>query len=774
METAAMKKILGVSLTELVVTVAIVSVIGAGAFVGIRQLDEAQNQVQSRAAQMANAQLLLPLIEMEQARHGQQVINPDPICLIHHDGTAWKHSCVKGDEVTTPAQGFLTCRVLESGKAQRTAMYFSSAADTDSDPEKTAYRLFRQTFESDDCDLSRADLQTEGFYNNTLNFDLNKHDTLTGVDSRFVLSDEVKSFEVNFSADGLTVENSISFIAGKTLVTEGNTTRIENNQLDFDTSVTPSLTEDDRPVFSFGTAKVVIASGNDANIHVFSNRPVFEDTTVLWALGNSSSTRIIYAGQTRTSAPIKISNASASDNLILLPSDDYLTDEFAELVIQEKENFKPDVRARLSANRLIYGGPAETIEVFLTGQASGATKIELEIDKASCDDPDADPVVLEYSSSDTCSIPVTISNGETTPSSETRIKATASGTDKLITATFQAASGSNYYGLAGTPELSFELVSDLPEISFLSSTSKSIRSASGSKKHRVILLSDQALSRDITVNLSIASGASADCSDDYQVLDQTDCDGSYETTFPAGRFEHEFEIDIKPDAANDDKESFKLAIDEGSYAVDSDKDEHTVDLLQYSVVSFASASISNVDESQSTLSIPLTLSPKAENEVKLYFSSAAADATSNQFIDWTFASSSNPLSASGSSATLVLNLKDDSVPEGIEKIAITFDEDKLIGEVIAASGSQSILETSDDAASDFCYPAGDLTIGDSGDDHFHDTIGDDDVSGADIKGGSIQITDGFQTSDRLTVTGEPDDDTSDNTNLVHTSLIPLR
>ena len=477
-----MKQIAGVSLTELVVTVAIVSVIGAGAFVGIQQLNEAQNQVQSRAAQMANAQLLLPLIEMEQARHGQQVINPDPICLIHQDGTAWKHSCVEGDEVPTPAQGFLTCRVLESGKAQRTAMYFSSALDPDSDPQKTSYRLFRQTFESDDCDLSKPDLQTEGFYNDTANFDLNKHDTLTGVDSRFVLSDEVKSFEVNFSADGLTVENSISFIAGKTLVTEGNTTRIEDNQLDFDTSVTPSLTEDDRPVFSFGTAKVVIASGNDANVHVFSNRPVFEDTTVLWALGNSSSTRIIYAGQTRTSAPIKISNASAANNLILLPSEDYLTDEFAELVIQEKENFKPDVRARLSANRLIYGGPAETIEVFLTGQASGATKIELEIDKASCDDPDADPVVLEYSSSDTCSILVTISNGETTPSSETRIKAAATGTDKLITATFQAASGSNYYGLVGTPELSFELVSDLPEISFLSSTSKSIRAASGSKK----------------------------------------------------------------------------------------------------------------------------------------------------------------------------------------------------------------------------------------------------------------------------------------------------
>ena len=655
METAAMKKILGVSLTELVVTVAIVSVIGAGAFVGIRQLDEAQNQVQSRAAQMANAQLLLPLIEMEQARHGQQVINPDPICLIHHDGTAWKHSCVEGDEVTTPAQGFLTCRVLESGKAQRTAIYFSSAADTDSDPEKTAYRLFRQTFESDDCDLSRADLQTEGFYNDTANFDLNKHDTLTGVDSRFVLSDEVKSFEVNFSADGLTVENSISFIAGKTIVTEGNTTRIEDNQLDFDTSVTPSLTEDDRPVFSLGTETLIIASGNDAQIYVYSDRPVFEDTKILWALGNSSGTKIIYAGQTRTSAPISISNASSSDNLILLPSEDYLTDEYAELVIQEKENFKPNVRARLSANRLIYGGPAETIEVFLTGQASGATEIELEINQASCDDPDANPVVLQYSSSDTCLIPVEISDGETTPSSETRIKAAASGTDKLITAAFQAASGSNYYGLAGTPELSFEFVSDLPEISFLSSGSTAIEPGADSNRHRVVLLSNIQLPRDLTVNLGLTA-ASATCgsSSDFKVPDQS-CGDSYETTFPAGQFEHAFEVDIYADSSADDDETLVISLSNGAYDIDGSADEHSITISEYSIVSFANSSITSIEESDGTATIALNIEPAAQTELKLKFASAAVGDT-NTFIDWSFADNPLTVTEGSSSANLTLNL----------------------------------------------------------------------------------------------------------------------
>ena len=280
----------------------------------------------------------------------------------------------------------------------------------------------------------------------------------------------------------------------------------------------------------------------------------------------------------------------------------------------------------------------------------------------------------------------------------------------------------------------------------------------------MILLSDQALSRDITVNLSIASGASADCSDDYQVPDQTDCDGSYDTTFPAARFEHEFEIDIKPDAANDDKESLKLAIEEGSYAVDSEKDEHTVELLQYSVVSFASASIANVDESQSTLSIPLTLSPESENEVKLYFSSAAADATSNQFLDWTFASSSNPLIASGNKATLTLKFDDDTVPEGVEKIAIIFDENKFIGEVIGASGSQSVLTTVDNNDSEYCLPSGFNPDADGGGTNLLNITASSANSPsfylkntADLTannlggstGGTVQIADGFQSGDEL-------------------------
>ena len=57
-----------------------------------------------------------------------------------------------------------------------------------------------------------------------------------------------------------------------------------------------------------------------------------------------------------------------------------------------------------------------------------------------------------------------------------------------------------------------------------------------------------------------------------------------------------------------------------------------------------------------------------------------------------------------------------------------------------------------------------MTIGTSNSDHFHDTEGSDDVSGH--QGRLHSDNDGFQTTDRLTVTDAPADDTLSYTNLV--------
>ena len=233
-----MNKHKGVSLTELVMTMAIVSVIGAGAYVGIQQLEEARTEVETRATQMANAQLLLPLIEMEQARHGQQVANGQPACLIQQVGSAWLNTC-EGDQVEPPAPGFITCRIDDTDQAIRTVIYHASAANKPDEKPEVLYRLFRETYETDDCDLADGEGASDpAFFGSgkDLSEEANSKRRF-----RFVLSDEVEQFTVGYAADGSTLENQIRFISQDTLVTQGDSTSTQGNALDFESSVTQSL-----------------------------------------------------------------------------------------------------------------------------------------------------------------------------------------------------------------------------------------------------------------------------------------------------------------------------------------------------------------------------------------------------------------------------------------------------------------------------------------------------------------------------------------------------
>lgn len=756
-----MKQHKGVSLTELVMTMAIVSVIGAGAYIGIQQLEEARTQVETRATQMANAQLLLPLIEMEQARHGQQVANGQPACLIQQVGSAWLNTC-EGDQVEPPAPGFITCRIDDNDQAIRTVIYHASAANKPDEKPDVLYRLFRETYETDDCDLADGEGPSDpAFFGSGK--DLSEEANLQSVASRFVLSDEVEQFTVGYAADGSTLQNQIRFISLDTLVTQGDSTSTQGNALDFESSVTQSLLQDDRPVLSFGTDALTIASGVDPEIYIFSNRPVYSDIDVQWQIGTASGSASLEAGKSRTTDAISIAHASTADPLTILATDDYLLGDTPLLSFTVVDSFTPNVRVRVGQTTLSYGGSTESVDVFLTGAASGATAIGMEVEDASCTESD-DTYTLNYDTSSSCEIVINVPDGQRQISESLNFKAASSGSDGSVNIVINAASSSEHYGRDGTPEITLNLVSDLPEISFLSGGSTAIEPGTDSNRHRVVLLSDTRLPRDLTVNLSLTA-ASATCgsSSDFKVPDQS-CGDSYKTTFPAGQFEHAFEVDIYADSSADDDETLELSLSDGAYDIDGSADEHSITISEYSIVSFANTSITSIEESDGTATIALNIEPAAQTELKLKFASAAVGDT-NTFIDWSFADNPLTVTEGSGSANLTLNLTNDSVPEGTEKIEISLVGDDFIGEALAGTPDSTTLTVVDES-SDQCKPAGGLTIGTSNSDHFHDTEGSDDVSGADIKGGSIQITDGFQTTDRLTVTDAPADDTLSNTNLV--------
>ena len=743
-----MNKHKGVSLTELVMTMAIVSVIGAGAYVGIQQLEEARTQVETRATQMANAQLLLPLIEMEQARHGQQVANGQPACLIQQVGSAWLNTC-EGDQVEPPAPGFITCRIDDNDQAIRTVIYHASAANKPDEKPDVLYRLFRETYETDDCDLADGEGPSDpAFFGSGK--DLSEEANLQSVASRFVLSDEVEQFTVGYAADGSTLENQIRFISQDTLVTQGDSTSTQGNALDFESSVTQSLLQDDRPVLSFGTDALTIASGVDPEIYVFSNRPVYSDIDVQWQIGTASGSASLEAGKSRTTDAISIAHASTADPLTILATDDYLLGDTPLLSFTVVDSFTPNVRVRVGQTTLSYGGSTESVDVFLTGAASGATAIGMEVEDASCTESD-DTYTLNYDTSSSCEIVINVPDGQRQISESLNFKAASSGSDGSVNIVINAASSSEHYGRDGTPEITLNLVSDLPEISFLSGGSTAIEPGIDSNRHRVVLLSDTRLPRDLTVNLSLTA-ASATCgsSSDFKVPDQS-CGDSYKTTFPAGQFEHAFEVDIYADSSADDDETLELSLSDGAYDIDGSADEHSITISEYSIVSFANSSITSIEESDGTATIALNIEPAAQTELKLKFASAAVGDT-NTFIDWSFADNPLTVTEGSSSADLTLNLTDDSVPEGTEKIKIVFEPSDFIGEALAASGSQTILTVTDETT-DKCYPAGNLTIGESSTYHFHDTSDSiTKVPDSLISGGSVQLSDGFVAStDKLKI-----------------------
>ena len=754
-----MKKFLGVSLTELMVTIGIVSVVGAGAFVGIQQLEEAQSQLQSKASQIANAELLLPLIEMEQSRHGQQVNSAQPVCLIQQvkDSEVWKNSC-NNQKIDPPASGFITCRIDPEGNQVHTVIYHATA----SSGGKTINRLLRENIikspQHENCLIAKnGSLELEGGFYTTEDpvpdgySILSKFDDLENIESRYILSKEVDSFTVDFAPDGQTLVNKIKFEGKDSLIQSGNETIVQSNDLEFETNVGRDLLEDERPVIGFVTSQLNLASGADASVYVVADRPVPEDINVSWKLGTSAGTVEIEAGDSSTQTPITINNASTSDPLILVNSDDYLLGSISKVTFDSEIDFKPNVRVLAARRTISYGGDAEPIEIFLTGQASGSTAIGVEVDNADCpDEPEDGTYTISYDSTESCEFVVNIADGKTAPQKPVKIKPEASGNVGQITLKINAASSSEYYGTVGTRAVKLSLVSDLPTISFLSNQSTAIEAASGANRHQVILLSDQKPARDLSVNIGLTA-ASAVCETDFEIPSQS-CGATYKATFKAGRLESPFEIDVLHDDDSDDGETLQLTLSAGEYEVDDDS-SHTVTINQYSVVNFEAAKLDEINEDASTVSITLNFSPAPTSDLKLYFASAATDEAS--FNDWSF--NTHPLTVSKDSSTATLKLDidaDDDIPEGVQQIKLSFDDDKFIGEVLPGASANTIVTVLDNE----CLAADGLEL----DGWTSDSDGDkpnfyaptDSAINDLTKGGTVQITDGFASTDRLRIKSE--------------------
>lgn len=121
-----MRKVLGVSLPELMVSIAVVSVVGAGMYVGFQQIDSAQ-KIAERTLSNENQQgLLLDLIQDETALAGQGVNDGNAVCLVAPSGSNNIASDCQGDLIYTAGQshGVAVCRKV--GERYQTTLFYAS------------------------------------------------------------------------------------------------------------------------------------------------------------------------------------------------------------------------------------------------------------------------------------------------------------------------------------------------------------------------------------------------------------------------------------------------------------------------------------------------------------------------------------------------------------------------------------------------------------------------------------------------------------------------
>ena len=277
-----MKKLLGLSLPELMVSIAVVSVVGAGMYVGFQQIDSAQQITRQISDNQANQGLLLDLIQAETARAGQGLEDGRSVCMVSVSGGELINDC-DGDSVDTVGQshGVALCR--KTGEDYVTTLFFSSGPKSyvedvhrdlrcgeDKGPFFDSYSAVSTSSACAIPEVSDLKLRTENLC--LLNF--NRTPTGVGVviESAGRLVGQAQGNNFSFSTQGATRAESNAEASSRKLTTE-------------------------KPyIVSFEQEQFFVASGSTYRPRVFLNRVALERIAIRYRITASDGTETVVTG----------------------------------------------------------------------------------------------------------------------------------------------------------------------------------------------------------------------------------------------------------------------------------------------------------------------------------------------------------------------------------------------------------------------------------------------------------------------------------------------
>ena len=287
----------GFSLTETMVTLGIVSVVGLGLYSGFTQLDDASRLNAAKQTAQTSQNLLLSILETDLNLHGSGLREEDNgrACLLEYDpvGNTWANSCDSDDFVSSPSPGLSTC-FLPSGATQHklvitnkitpetvlrvqgtlppyTAQQIEDLRNTYKTSSQPLDWVLRKSFDVDSCDPSKISDGSDLNAFLSANLDFGSM-SLTSLQSQIV---EVDAASLEFSYTGGSIAVSFTPNVQRVLQTTGNNTALTEPTLSKDVGV-QQLENSNLPSVSFPFSTYLIRPTDDtANLHIPTSKDLF-------------------------------------------------------------------------------------------------------------------------------------------------------------------------------------------------------------------------------------------------------------------------------------------------------------------------------------------------------------------------------------------------------------------------------------------------------------------------------------------------------------------
>ena len=268
----------GLSLTELLMSIAVVSVVGAGMYVGFQQVDSAR-QIAEQVGESNNSQdLLIDLIELETQQAGQNVDADNAVCLVAASGSGFVTDCDPGVQVNPVGQshGITLCR--KTANSYQTTLFYASGPGPAYGNNRTAdlrcndqddrfYQAYSKVYTGNACGLPSTagpDDLTDSALRETNLCQLEFRRSLNGVDVSIQtagrLIGEAEGNNFSFNSRGSTQTRTV----------------LETTQ---------TLVELDDPYrVSLEQDSTAVAAGANANAQIYLNRIALADVTINYVI----------------------------------------------------------------------------------------------------------------------------------------------------------------------------------------------------------------------------------------------------------------------------------------------------------------------------------------------------------------------------------------------------------------------------------------------------------------------------------------------------------